>query len=253
MLSCRKYRQRVIACLLIGLLCATACGQQVYFGVNAAANTSYLRNSKYSYFSNEQSRKWLYYPGAEAGIVIGVIPLKYKVSPVFEFTTTYLYRKFGQKFSGYIESGTPPTQLNYNVSGVKKSHDIAFAFLVGVKYKGLRFVTGPVIEKFLKGSINIIEDYGTYPTVYYNFGIGPAYDDYLNLRYYWQFKFSYNLSLKKGFEIAPFLSYVIGFRTQNWIDTGSSGWFGGFLNHVCLGIRGEYLLTLKKKRNDFEK
>lgn len=235
---------------IILILLLTGCmaqSQQMYFGIGGAINTSYLRNSKYSFFKNEQRRIWLYYPGGEASIGVGVIPMKTKVSPLFEFNTTYLYRKFGQRFAGYVESGNPPIDVSYQITGIKQSHDIAFAFLLGVKYQGFRFSTGPVIEKFLKGSIAIKSERKNSATFYDGYKIGPAYHDYQRLRHYWQFKFSYNYLLKREFQMSPFMAYSVGFETANNIDTGDWGSFLGYLNSLNVGLRIEYVLTFKKR------
>lgn len=231
------------------LLCVTTNAQEVYFGVGGESNLSYLQNKKFSFFGDEEtSRKWKYYAGGGTSFAIGIIPLDTRVSPVFEFKTEYLYRRFGQEFRGSRKIANPPYSINYFVSARKKSHDITYSFLIGVKYKELVFTTGLVIEKFLKGSIDNQTKWGNSPSEDESFELGRALDDYLHLRYYWNFRLGYQFAIVKGFCLTPSLTYTKGFKTLNVFDT-LSGHFWGYLNHASIGLRMEYSIKLKHKKN----
>ena len=226
--------------------------QQLYVGVGGGMNTSYLRNSKIGFYDKNESRKWKYYLGGSAQTYIGVVPLKGNISPVFEFQAAYLYRRFAQTNRGTILFDNPPDEVDAWTSWDKKSNDISFTFKAGLKYKGLIFLTGPVVEKFLKGAIHYQSGAAGFPTENHSYGIGNIYPDNLKLRTYWSFEIGYKMKLSKGFVMYPNIAYVLGIKPMNNIDT-SAGWRSGYLNHFSLSINFEYWLTLKKKINETKK
>lgn len=228
------------------------CGnsQHVYFAMGGGINISHLRISKE--IGRNPLRTELYNPGGEGCLAVGIVPLKTKVSPVFEFKAAYLYRKFGQKETGKYYKDSTQTNLNYSVTVVKESHDIAFSLLVGVRYKQFVFVTGPVIEKFLMKRETLAEYYEGSFNMKYTYTAGTKNYEYKKLRYYWNFRASYDFNLKKNFRLTPFADYILGISPQNQIDTGAK-LFGGYLCHGTLGIRVEYCLNLKKKVDESKK
>jgi hypothetical protein len=237
--------QKLLLTVLSVVFYLIGSAQHIYFAAGGGVNISYYRISKEFVGGGVRGIYGLPYPGGEASLAIGVTPLKTKISPVFEFKATYLYRKFGQKRSGSL--GNDSTAYNYTVKAVKESQDIAFSLLFGIRYKQFVFVTGPVIEKFIKSRVTVNQHYEPNLPYSYTYSAGPANDDHQHLRYYWAFRASYGFRMKKNLRITPFAETTIGIKTINRLDAESGGWFQGYVCYSTLGVRIEYAVNLKRK------
>ncbi len=235
----------LIFCLLF--LSLETMGQKIYFGVTGTANTSYLRNRKYTFFHNaETSRKQLYYPGGQVGIRVGMIPLKKDVSPIFEFSCYYIYRKFGQEWGITRTVDSPSREMHSILNVNKNSNDFAFSFKAGVVYKGWFFLTGPSFERFLIGKVfeNTNVD-GVVNHVEYT--LSRTYFETRRLKFGWLFETGYTFNLPKNFSVTPFVNYGL-IKYNNILDT-SFGWVTGHLSYASLGVTIGYSLNLKKRKD----
>lgn len=220
----------------------TAGAQSVYVGAFGNVNLSYLRNSNPYKYNMGYPRQRVYHLGGQAGIKLGAIPLKSDFSPVFEFSAAYTYRHFSEQ---YTYNGNDVKHFYDFLKTGKISHDAEFGFNVGLKWKGLYFLTGPIIEKFLKGSVQFnFEAANEYNSDYYELGKGMS--DYNGVRYYWNFELGYNIKVYKGLFITPNLNYVLGIKPLNTVDAGYFS-TAGYLCHFSLGANISYHISLKRK------